>query len=365
MGEYKNYSNKELEQLKTEYNEVYPIFKSFTEKLNLLVKDILLNNDIEVAQIEYRTKSVDSFLEKINRDDKSYQDPLVEITDISGIRIIAYYLEDVTKICEIIRNDFKLDKENCVDKSKMLEVDEFNYASVHYVVSLSDSRKDLPEWKNYADLKAEIQIRTILQHSWAGISHKIAYKSEKDAPRELRRRLFRLSALLELADEEYSSLRSNIQRIEKEYSSEIGKDNLDIEIDLSSLESYLALTDECEKWSNIAMNAGFSQFISKDTPENFNENFLKILQLMNIKSLKELNDILKDASNWGESVLKSFYNMLEDFPEIPAVPQYILSILVFYSQKDNINDASLDKINFFGIPVKNSILKLKKLKIKK
>jgi putative GTP pyrophosphokinase len=61
--------------------------------------------------------------------------------------------------------------------------------------------------KQYADIRAEIQVRTALQHAWSAVHHKLEYKSSTEAPPELRRRLFRLSALFELADEQFSELR--------------------------------------------------------------------------------------------------------------------------------------------------------------
>jgi hypothetical protein len=51
-----------------------------------------------------------------------------------------------------------------------------------------------------------VQVRTVLQHAWASISHALQYKQEDDIPRALRRRLARISALLEVADEEFAEL---------------------------------------------------------------------------------------------------------------------------------------------------------------
>ena len=63
------------------------------------------------------------------------------------------------------------------------------------------------EWKKFSGIKFEIQIRTVLQHAWSAISHKLEYKTVNDVPKKMRRQLFRISALLEIGDQEFSSLR--------------------------------------------------------------------------------------------------------------------------------------------------------------
>jgi trimethylamine:corrinoid methyltransferase-like protein len=55
-------------------------------------------------------------------------------------------------------------------------------------------------------MHAEVHVRTVLQHAWAAISHSLQYKKEDDVPAALRRRLNRLAALLELADQEFTTL---------------------------------------------------------------------------------------------------------------------------------------------------------------
>ena len=112
--------------------------------------------------MESRAKTVESFKGKVEREDKDYTDPLNEITDLSGVRIISYYNSDVDEISNLIRREFEIDEKNSVDKRKIDEEDRFGYQSSHLVVSLSDSRQDLFEWSAFKGLRAEIQVRTVL-----------------------------------------------------------------------------------------------------------------------------------------------------------------------------------------------------------
>jgi hypothetical protein len=51
---------------------------------------------------------------------------------------------------------------------------------------------------------SEIQVRTLAQHIWAAGSHKLQYKREASVPPPLRRAIYRVSALLETVDLEFS-----------------------------------------------------------------------------------------------------------------------------------------------------------------
>ena len=121
--------------------------------------------------------------------------------------MILYYEEDVRKVCRILKKEFFIVRSQSVDKAKLLADDQFGYRDLHYVVKLSKSRQRLPGWAKYKGLKGEFQVRTILQHAWDAISHKLDYKSESPMPRQNRRRLARLAGLLELADDEFSNLK--------------------------------------------------------------------------------------------------------------------------------------------------------------
>ena len=142
------------------YRNIRGTCEAMTGRLRTLIVDLLAEANIEVIQIEARTKAVDSFTEKISRKRAKYENPLREITDLVGIRIITYYLEDVAAVGEILKKEFQIDATNSVDKAAGLDPDRFGYTSVHYVVALSPDRRKLGEWRPYASYRAEIQVRT-------------------------------------------------------------------------------------------------------------------------------------------------------------------------------------------------------------
>jgi len=80
---------------------------------------------------------------------------------------------------------------------------------LHYVASLISEREKLTEYKRFAGIKVEIQIRSTLQHAWAEIEHDIGYKGENSVPDSLKRNFSRVAALLEVADIELMQLLLN------------------------------------------------------------------------------------------------------------------------------------------------------------
>lgn len=336
------------------YEAKRSLYKTFTEELHKLIEKCLSNRNIDVAQIQSRTKTVKRFVEKIEIKGQKYENPLREITDLSGARIIAYYKEDVDAIVKMIEDEFEIDWENSVDKTKELPLDRFGYQSDHYVVSLSSPRKDLVEWKLYKGLKAEIQIRTGLQHVWAERDHELRYESFKEAPPELGRRLFRLSAVLELADAEFSYIRELRKSVKEEYSEEVKRGALDMKLNLDSLEAYLKSNPHHLRWSRVAKEVGFNVIDLSLLDTKWGSlcaqgkgNLLDILNLLGVKTIEELNKIILGASDWGEEMLKNLNKTGPvDFKEKNLDPYAVLAFMVLYSQKSTVNEEILSQTHF-------------------
>jgi putative GTP pyrophosphokinase len=268
-------------------------YESMTSRLRALIADLTHDAGIDVIQVEGRTKTVDSFVEKIGRKGKKYEDPFADMTDLVGLRIITYYREDVARVGEILKGEFTVDEKNSVDKIAGLSADRFGYLSMHYIVRLTPARGQLAEWRQYAGIPAEIQVRTALQHAWAAVQHKLDYKSSIEAPAELRRRLFRLSALFELADEQFSQLRDDRARIEREYAADLREGHLDLPLDEASLSAYLADSGKRDLIAAMVTQTGGKiddrdeRALAKDR-----RDLLKVLTITGIATISQLDDYL-------------------------------------------------------------------------
>lgn len=190
------------EALVRSFRERRPLYEALAETLEAELHALLKQEGIGYEAIDSRVKTEDSFLEKVER--KQYTDPLAQVTDICGLRIICYYPSDLDRVCDALARELVVHER--LDKSLQLDPDRFGYASVHFIVSPPDTWSS-PVCRPLRPLRAEVQVRTILMHAWAAVEHKLAYKKKDHVPSALRRKLFQLSALFEIADRQFDDIR--------------------------------------------------------------------------------------------------------------------------------------------------------------
>lgn len=188
------------EKLRQQYDEAVHGLSDLAGILKGVLEEFLTKESIAYAEITYRIKQYDSFVEKISR--KSYRSPTSDVIDLCGLRIVYLYTGDLDKIIQILKREFEVSESE--KKEAELSPDRFGYRSYHIVASIREEWLSAPQFRQFRGRKFEIQIRSILMNSWASISHQLFYK--KDSTRELQRRLYRLSALMELADVEIDHL---------------------------------------------------------------------------------------------------------------------------------------------------------------
>ncbi len=180
------------------YSQEYRHYEVYSQVLRKIL-EAACRQAAPLAIVQTRAKTVSSFAEKIIR--KPTADPVHDFTDLCGARVITNTKTEVDRLCGFIRANFNIDEQNSQDTFERLKTAEFGYLSVHYIVQID--RKEIlgiPIPESIGARKAEIQVRTLLQHAWANMSHDLIYKNRFEVPRRWTRSLARTSALLEQAD---------------------------------------------------------------------------------------------------------------------------------------------------------------------
>ena len=182
------------------YHKELPQLEQLSEQAASLLQAALREQNIELNAFERRVKTEESLAGKLEKKGYKYK-TLYDVTDIVGIRVVTYYTDDVDKVAAIAKQIFDIDWKNSVDKRKH-QLNSFGYLSLHYICYLKEGP--------LRTIPFEIQMRTALQHVWSAIEHDIGYKGAVKLPPEFVRQFSRLAGMLEMADDEFSRLRTTM-----------------------------------------------------------------------------------------------------------------------------------------------------------
>ncbi len=167
-----------------------------------LVVGILDEAGINYLSVAGRAKGIASFAEKASRtvDGRPvYPDPLHDIGDLLGVRVITFVAGDVEVVADLLADQLVVRDDRDLGELTASE-GRFGYASRHLQVEI-DGRE------------VQVQLRTVLQHAWAEFEHDIRYKGSvpPEHASEFDRRFTLAAGLLELADQEFSAIRARLR----------------------------------------------------------------------------------------------------------------------------------------------------------
>ena len=196
----------QIEAYKTEYAH----YERFAEVLKRVLEKAC-RRATPLAIVQARPKSISSFAEKAVRKQEKYLDPVNDLTDLCGARVILHTQEQVDAVRRFIKDNFTVVEED--DVQQRLHDTEFGYLSIHYIVEMKPGADLDVSAEDLAFIglrRAEVQVRTLLQHAWADILHDRLYKNKVAVPQHLKRISHLLAALMEEGDRTYGQVTERI-----------------------------------------------------------------------------------------------------------------------------------------------------------
>ena len=206
--------------------------EQLAEQASDLLQAALREQNIQLNTFERRIKTEESLAGKLEKKGYKYK-TLNDVTDVVGIRVVTYYTDDVDKVAVIAKNIFDIDWKNSVDKRKH-QLNSFGYLSLHYICYLKKGP--------LRNIPFEIQMRTALQHVWSAIEHDIGYKGAVKLPPEFVRQFSRLAGMLEMADDEFSRLRTTMTEYRRQVQALVKSGHFnEVSLSTESFRQYLEL----------------------------------------------------------------------------------------------------------------------------
>jgi ppGpp synthetase/RelA/SpoT-type nucleotidyltranferase len=300
------------EDLLSEFDHHRQGLQHLGAKLESVLAARLGEDGIQYQFTAFRIKDRVSLARKLARPDKTYR-RLWDITDLVGLRIATFFEDTIEDVARLVENLFRVDLHHSTDKLRYTDSGRFGYRSLHYVCALPLEQSPHP------DFRFEIQIRTALQHAWAEVEHDLGYKAHDAVPELIRRRFNRIASLLEIADQEFVSIRRDLFQYQSTVRAELIQGQA-LPLDTVSLDS-LTQTREVQE-----LDAAVAQFLVRPlTPEPFFPSYL--VRMLALADLKTTTAVLRAVAQFS-----------------PQLPAFLHPYFDFAKQTLGLESASLESV---------------------
>jgi ppGpp synthetase/RelA/SpoT-type nucleotidyltranferase len=192
----------EARQLSGTFSRRLPLLGALASELEDVARTGLgIYGHEHIDRIYFRAKSPESFIGKVRKRDVDvaagvlrdgvpltpYTNPLTQIEDQVGGRVLVFFVHDIQPVVDILTNAFA--RMEMQDKSPQKDA-EFGYESTHLVCAIPDHLRP-PGWveEQWMPQTFELQVRTLFSHAWAEPQHNLGYKASGDLTRQQRRHL--------------------------------------------------------------------------------------------------------------------------------------------------------------------------------
>lgn len=192
--------------LEEEYKQRFErILSPLSKKLDVHLHSLLSGTD-RIDRISTRPKSVERFVAKANKEEEGkpkYSDPLNQIQDQIGSRIITFYLSDVEKVSQTIKEYLRPIEQREIIPEKE---NEFGYIGKHFILFLPSDIFNTDICQVDAPKVFELQVKTLFQHAWSEANHDLGYKTTCPLDSHQKRRMAFTAAQAWGADHMFNEL---------------------------------------------------------------------------------------------------------------------------------------------------------------
>lgn len=156
-----------------------------------------------INSINCRIKTPESIVQKMKKKnyDLNYKELIGNVNDIAGIRIVCPFKTDILRIKDIIERDSKI--EILEIKDYLHKPKKSGYSGLHIIgqtpVNIGDT---------VAQVKIEIQIRTMAMDFWSTTEHKIKYKAKSKLSKIDSKKMILFAKLINKIDEKITKINS-------------------------------------------------------------------------------------------------------------------------------------------------------------
>jgi ppGpp synthetase/RelA/SpoT-type nucleotidyltranferase len=260
------------------------IYEKLLQRVITTLKQQLRTNGMS-APVTGRTKDTPNLLKKLLKKGYGYE----RVTDKAAARVVVQFRNETEGVLRLVENSFDILRKE--DKAEALGHNKVGYSGVHYDVRLKTSTLGVDD-TSLSELQCEIQVHTLCQNLWADMDHELGYKPSQPIPDDLRRQIYLLNALLEVADRNFTSISREIAKLP-------GADAMRL---LKSLERHFY------RFTGETFDPGLSQQILEHIMSSYEST-----------ETPRISSIIEHFVEVNESRLQSVFNAYENIDDRPLL----------------------------------------------
>ena len=154
-----------------------------------------------INNINCRVKTPDSIIKKMkkNQYDLNYKNLIENVDDIAGIRVVCPFKSDINKVVQIIEENPNLEileRKDYINRPK-----KSGYSGYHII-----AQTPVNIGNAFANVKTEIQVRTMAMDFWSSTEHKLKYKAQNKLSKSDSKKLIKYAKMINKMDNEMSQI---------------------------------------------------------------------------------------------------------------------------------------------------------------
>jgi ppGpp synthetase/RelA/SpoT-type nucleotidyltranferase len=318
------------EEWASAYDDLYPTYSTFTDKLEALLVDLLDSEKADYEWIYSWLLSRDDFVGRLYRGLRAAEeihDPFKDLSDLAGVSVVVCDVSRARIVESVLEREFAIDHDasvSCADAAARnvaltdhTGAGASKYETGLYAASITEERAALPEWKPYEGLRVRLELQTVLHYAWERLDRDMPYYDEGRYPPEIRSKFRDVRALIAAADAQFDQIWPALEEAESDYAERVIAGDLDTELNGESLGAYLRASETGAALVAIGVEGGLKRDDDYRTSRTGRESTLWLLNRMGVGTLRELDDFLTAAGERAPEVLAAIAKISGDQGYVP------------------------------------------------
>lgn len=163
---------KRIQGILDEYDQKRLLYKDYLNSLTSIITLLLEKEDFHPQSVLGRVKDRESLKKKLQGEELKGCKKTTQVTDIVGLRVLVYTWNEARVLAEKIQLWF--------GSTNKIRKPDPEYPAFNLRLRLDKTRAQLPEYEKFKEIPFEIQVTTVLYHSWIEQTHDVIYKKNSE-----------------------------------------------------------------------------------------------------------------------------------------------------------------------------------------